>query len=237
MNRPTIKLFGERAILYQWPDDISEVLFRAVSSWKTLLEQQLGPFIEEAVPAYSSIAVYLKPSARMEDFISLVDSVSNYTSQEVSGRHIRLPVCYGPPYGEDIEQVAQRLGTGVSEIIEKHSKPEYLVHFIGFLPGFPYLGGLSPDLYLPRRANPRRLVASGSVAIGGRQTGIYTTHSPGGWHILGRTPVRLFDPSQERPSLLRPGDRIKFYPVSESRYKQIVGQIKSGSFNLKIDNK
>jgi len=238
MKRPSVKLFSDNSLLYEWADDISEELFEAVWTWSHFLKQQLGPFIEEIVPAYASLAVFLKPSAQVSDFINLVD-IANIDHIEVpdSGRRITIPVCYESPYGEDISQVANICGLNIPDVIELHTRTDYLIHFIGFLPGFPYLGGLDPRLHLPRRNSPRRLVERGSVAIGGGQTGIYPLGSPGGWHILGRTPLRLFDFQKEPVVLLQSGDRVRFKAISKNQYGRIASQIASGTYHLKIDTK
>ena len=233
MKRPSVKLFSRSSLLYEWPEDISHELFVAVWSWRQFLLQRLGPFIEEIVPAYSSLAVYLKPSARIADFISLVDIATNekYSTAD-SSRLVTVPVCYEPPFGEDLAFVAGQSGISETEVIEKHCSPVYLVHFIGFLPGFPYLGGLDPALHIARKATPSKIVRQGSVAIGGQQTGIYPTDSPGGWHIIGRTPLQLFDPQQSHPALLRAGDRVQFKPVSSRSYRSIRARVEKGDHQL-----
>ena len=133
------------------------------------------------------------------------------------GRLIELPVRYGGSEGPDLEAVARHAHLSVSEVIERHSAPEYVVFFIGFQPGFAYLGGLDPTLVTPRRKEPRVQVPAGSVGIGGAQTGVYPMASPGGWQLIGRTAEVLFDPARAAPALFEPGDRVRFVPVGEVR--------------------
>jgi inhibitor of KinA len=132
---------------------------------------------------------------------------------------VEVPVCYGGIFGPDLDVVAHHTGLPPEEVIARHAAPEYLVHMIGFAPGFPYLGGLDARLATPRRAEPRALVPAGTVGIAGLQTGIYSMPTPGGWQLIGRTPRRLFNPAWERPSLLQAGQRLRFVPISEAEYQ------------------
>jgi 5-oxoprolinase (ATP-hydrolysing) subunit B len=131
--------------------------------------------------------------------------------RRAAGRRVEIPVRYDGP---DLEGVAAHCGLSVDEVVRRHAAPEYVVYFIGFQPGFAYLGGLDPRLHTPRRAEPRLVVPAGSVGIGGAQTGIYPLASPGGWQLIGRTVLPLFDPQAEPPTLLAPGDRVRFMPES-----------------------
>lgn len=168
-------------------------------------------------PAYASLLVDFDPLgvrvAGLEDEIRRrLESAS--VSATVPPRLVEIPVCYGGEWGPDLEAVAAHCGLAPLQVTERHSAPEYLVSFLGFAPGFPYLSGLDPALATPRLASPRKHVAEGSVAIGGAQAGIYPSASPGGWRIIGRTPLRLFDPHRPSAALLEMGDRLRFRPVS-----------------------
>jgi inhibitor of KinA len=132
---------------------------------------------------------------------------------------VELPVFYGGDHGPDMAFVAEHSKMSPEEVAALHASAEYLVHAIGFTPGFPYLGGLPEALRTPRRDTPRARVPAGSVAIGGAQTGVYSVESPGGWQIIGRTPVRLFRPQEKQPALLRPGDRVRFKPISKAEFE------------------
>ena len=135
-------------------------------------------------------------------------------------RLCRIPVLYGGSYGPDLQGVAQYHGITEEEVVRLHCSRPYLVYLIGFMPGFPYMGELPSELITPRLKTPRLVVPAGSVAIAQRQTGIYPMDSPGGWHLLGKTPVRMFDPKKDPPSYLRMGDLVKFYPISEKEFEE-----------------
>ncbi len=149
-------------------------------------------------------------------------AIATASDDVTEGALHELPVCYEPPFALDIDDVARRCECAVSDVIERHSAREYHVFMVGFLPGFPYLGVLDSRLSLPRRDVPRQVVPRGSVAIAGAQTGIYPSDSPGGWHVIGRTPVALFDATATPPGRLAPGDRVRFVPVPASRFESLV---------------
>jgi len=136
---------------------------------------------------------------------------------------IEIPVCYGGSFGPDLEIVAKHHHLTPEQVIHIHSKPKYLVHMIGFAPGFPYLGGLNEEIATPRRQSPRVKIPAGSVGIAGNQTGVYPIESPGGWQIIGRTPVKLFNPHKTPPTLLQTGNYITFKPISRKEYEQLAG--------------
>lgn len=169
-------------------------------------------------PAYASILVDFDPLAtghlelqrQAEQLFARTDR-----SASIEPRTVEIPVVYGGEDGPDLEQVAALNGHTAEEVIAIHSGAEYLVHFLGFSPGFPYLGGMPESIATPRLETPRRRVPAGSVAIGGRQTGVYPMASPGGWRIIGRTPLRLFDPEADPPALLRMGDHVRFVPTTK----------------------
>jgi len=169
-------------------------------------------------PAYASVLMDFDPrlthAARLEEEIA---QALERTAQVPlpPPRTVEIPVCYGGEFGPDLEDVASHHGMAPERVVELHSGAAYLVYFLGFSPGFPYLGGLPEDLATPRLPVPRKLVPAGSVAIGGSQTGVYPLASPGGWRLIGRTPLRLFRPDDPEPTLLRMGDRVLFRPLRE----------------------
>jgi len=173
------------------------------------------------VPAYSSLAVIYDPT--LIDFGGVKRAVEGVeaSAESFEGELVEIPVVYGGEYGPDLEFVAKHSGLSVDEVIEIHSKPVYRVYFLGFLPGFAYLGGMDERIAAPRLERPRLKVPSGSVGIAGKQTGIYPIESPGGWRLIGRTPLRLFNPEKEPPTLLQPGDRVKFVPVDEYEFREL----------------
>jgi inhibitor of KinA len=179
--------------------------------------------ITDVVPAYASVAVHYEPArveCRHEE--SPHDALAQWIGRRLArlavgdpgaGRLVEIPVRYGGPDGPDLEALAAARGLAVDEVIALHSAPEYVVHFVGFMPGFAYLGGLDARLATPRREAPRTMVPAGSVGIGGTQTGVYPVASPGGWQLIGRTELALFDAAREPAALLTAGDRVRFVPV------------------------
>jgi KipI family sensor histidine kinase inhibitor len=208
-----LKPLGDSAILIQLGDAIDPALNARVHALSTLL--QASPSVIETVPAYCTVLVHYDPLATtynqikniIEKKISLLDDATHKPS-----RHLEIPVLYGNASGPDLEPAATTLALSPSDLIRLHSEREYTVYMMGFTPGFPYLGILNEKLTLPRMSTPRTRVLAGSVAIAGSQTGIYPVDSPGGWHILGHTPLKLFDPTSETPFLFAPGDTVKFIP-------------------------
>lgn len=144
-------------------------------------------------------------------------------SEHAAVRVVEIPVCYGGEYGLDLDAVAERARLSRDDVIARHAAAEYVVAMLGFAPGFPYLLGLDPALQMPRRATPRTRVPAGSVAIGGEQTGIYPRELPGGWHLVGRTPVVLFDARRDPPCLLAPGDRVRFRAIDAAEFARLAG--------------
>ena len=170
-------------------------------------------------PAFASVLVDFDPRRRsheeVEAWIRKALAAANTGKSDAEPRVIDIPVRYGGADGPDLEDVARHTGLEPNRVVELHAGADYLVYFLGFSPGFPYLGGMPPQLATPRLAAPRKQVPAGSVAIGGAQTGIYPMETPGGWRLIGRTPLRLFDAGANSPALLRIGDRVRFAPVQE----------------------
>lgn len=208
-----LKPLGDSSILIQLGDEIDPILNQRVHALDSLLQNIPG--IIETVPAYCTILIHYDPLGTtynqiknlIEEKISLLDESTHRPS-----RRLEIPVLYGNASGLDFETVATTLALSPSELIRLHSEREYTVYMMGFTPGFPYFGILNEKLTLPRMSTPRTRVPAGSVAIAGSQTGIYPVDSPGGWHIIGYTPLKLFDPTSEDPFLFAPGDVVKFIP-------------------------
>jgi len=171
-------------------------------------------------PGYASVLIAFDPRLltheQAEELIRTTLE-SHPAESDPEPRHIEIPVVYGRDAGPDLADVADHTGLTPERVIELHSSAEYFVYFVGFSTCFPYLGGLPKELATPRLSAPRKHVAAGSVAIGGAQAGVYPLASPGGWRLIGRTPLRLFDPAAEPPPLLRMGDRVRFVPAAEAR--------------------
>lgn len=169
--------------------------------------------VTDVVPGFASLAVHFEPLVARGETVrtAIAGAVADpRPAPPPEAREILIPVRYGGADGPDLDEVARHHGLAPDEVIAIHAGATYLVHMIGFVPGFPYLGGLDPRIATPRRATPRTSVPAGSVGIGGAQTGVYSIASPGGWHLIGRTDVTLFDPARAEPSLLRVGDRVRF---------------------------
>ncbi|MGN7471203.1 5-oxoprolinase subunit PxpB [Brevibacillus sp. SAFN-007a] len=222
---------GDSGIVVKLGDTIDQTTQQNVQALADHLEQHPLPGMVEFVPGYTSVTVYYDPVSWYDprEADSPYDRfkarlarqlVSIRAEEQSAPRLIEIPVCYGGVFGPDLPDVAAYHGMTPDEVIRIHSGQEYLVHMIGFAPGFPYLGGLDKRLATPRRQSPRTAIAPGSVGIGGEQTGVYPIESPGGWHIIGRTPERLFRPEEQPPSLLRAGDRVRFCPIAEEAYEQ-----------------
>ena len=222
MRSPRILSFGDQAILVEFGAEINpEInrLVRAFSQQATVSKiQGLGPL----VPSYSSVLIHFDPfflsfagiAAWAEEILTQLPQ-----AMESVGTVKEVPVTYGGLYGPDISYVAEHNGMGVQEVIHLHTGPTYLVYVIGGFPGLVAMGKVSSRIETPRLSNPRTKVAPGSVAIAGNQTGIYAIESPGGWQLIGRTPLRLFDPRRNPPSYFHPGDRVRFYQISEEEFR------------------
>lgn len=233
----TYKQFGEQVILIEWPNLINEEILFDLLSFKDTLQMELEKELLYLNSAYSSIMLRYKNSfdyevetSRLEE---LYDSLTGIKKPE--NRLWEIPVCYDPEFGIDLETLAQEKEMSADAIIGLHSSMEYRVYFMGFLPGFLYLGGLPQILHTPRRQNPRSKVRKGAVAIGGEQTGIYPMESPGGWHIIGNSPIELFNADRETPSEIKAGDKVKFKPIDIKRYQDLEKDIAKGKYQLKSE--
>ncbi len=217
----TIRAASDRSILVSLGDEITaEAHGRVLRLTRSLLGAR--PILN-LHPAYASVLVDFDPRlhtfAEIEDIVrTRWSEVQEEGAEAATPRTVTIPVVYGGEFGPDLADVARHTGLSAERVVEAHSSAEYLVYFLGFSPGFPYLGGLPPGLATPRLPAPRTRVPAGSVAIGGNQTGVYPVESPGGWRIIGRTPLRLFDVSASPPALLSMGDRVRFAPVTEARF-------------------
>ena len=216
--KPEIYPLGDKTLIVRVSPHISRDSIAAAVALRDALLAQGYEGLEELVPAQHTLAIGYDPLAASfatwrERIVHIVGALPML--QGSKGGTYDIPVCYGGEYGPDLTFVATAAGLTEEEVIRAHSEAEYTVAMIGFVPGFPYLLGLPEQLAVPRMAQPRNLVPAGSVAIGGNQTGIYPSDIPGGWRILGRTPIQLFDANQPTPSLLRPGDTVRFTPIDE----------------------
>ena len=215
MQRARCYLLGERAVVLELEPPIS--LESQQRIWG--LNQRLQSYADvlEVIPGMNNITLILRdPQQSPLDAIERLQRWWEESEAQLpASRLVEIPVIYGGESGPDLSVVAEHAAMTPHQVVELHSSNDYVVFFIGFQPGFPYLGGLDPRLHIPRRAEPRVAVPAGSVGIGGSQTGVYPLASPGGWQLIGQTRTALFDPLQQPPTLLRPGDRVRFVPQQE----------------------
>jgi inhibitor of KinA len=221
---------GDRAVHIELGSSIDEATHRLVRAVCARLDDQPPAGFIEYVPGFTSVVVHyeplrveagadgLSPHARME--AALTDALYQLGDEELPpARVVEIPVCYGGDLGPDLEDVARAHSLTPDDVVRMHAAGDYLVYMLGFMPGFAYLGGLAPELATPRRPTPRTHVPALSVGIGGSQTGVYPLESPGGWHLIGRTPRAVFLPAANPPTLLRMGDRVRFVAISPDEYR------------------
>lgn len=229
----SIYALGDDAVTIEFGNCISESYNRKVLQLFTALQKNPIPGMVEAVPAYSSLTVYYDIFF-LRNKIAAMATVQQWVIQEIEKRCtsmqvnddivsedlpiVSIPVCYEPAFAPDMDFICQQKKAAPAQIINLHTSPVYRVYMIGFLPGFAYMGETAEQLHISRKEKPVQ-VTKGSVGLAGRQTGIYPSHSPGGWQIIGRTPLSLFDASKQPPVLLKPGNRIQFYSISSYEFE------------------
>lgn len=224
---------GDRALLIELGSTIDEPTHRRVRAVLARLTTRPLPGVIEVVPAFASVAVHYDPvlvpnGQASESPYSRVDAAVRAALVDLdegsldTPRAIEIPVCYGGVYGPDLEEVARLHELSVEEVIRYHTGATYRVYMLGFAPGFAYLGGLPDAIATPRRGEPRTAVPAGSVGIGGSQTGIYPLVSPGGWQLIGRTTLRLFDATRPQPALLTVGDSVRFQAVAPNELPELL---------------
>lgn len=237
LNSYALFSLGDSAItldLGPYIDEHHNIRVQSIHDW---LQGRRFPGLLDVIVAYSSVSVFYDPAVVRASGVTGGRSVTAWVEgllvqgwEETGGaaddrgrqHSFRIPVCYEGAYAPDLEDVARQQGLSVREVIELHCGAVYRVYMIGFLPGFPYLGTVDQRLEVPRKSRPVP-VAAGGVGIAGKQTGIYPLNSPGGWSIIGRTPMRLFDPGTDPPVRLQTGDRVEFYAISTEEFQQLIG--------------
>ncbi len=231
--KPRFLLSGDTSLTLEFGNEISPAINSQVRALSVLLEQSHIPGVTEWVPTYRSIMIHYDPSivrygvlvAELQRILDSMDSVQLPPSMV-----LEIPVLYGGEAGPDLEFVAQNSGKTTEEVIALHSSTEYLIYMLGFTPGFTYLGGLDPSLTTPRLANPRVKIPAGSVGIAGAQTGVYPIDSPGGWQLIGLTPVRMYDPNRTVPILPKAGQYIQFHPIDQQEFDRIAALEETGGY-------
>jgi inhibitor of KinA len=233
ITTPTLRAQSETSVVISFGDRISEEVLAQISSWNSAILATPFPGLIETVPAYVSLTIYYDPLIVMANR----DMKGEYASEKVlrylkhlkkprnssdlSETLIEIPVCYDTEFGPDLEETAALHGISTEKLVQLHTEPVYKVYMLGFMPGFAYLGGMNKLLATPRKSSPRPVVPAGTVGIAGEQTGIYPLTSPGGWQLIGRTPLKLFDPSRSLPTLLKAGISVKFYPIPRKIFSEL----------------
>jgi inhibitor of KinA len=216
---------GDAAIVVQFGRDISNTTHDLIRSVCNYLEEYSFDGFIEYVPAFTTISIFYDPvivsyQSVQSDLEEMLTDVMEHPGESVS-RIVEIPVLYGGTEGPDLDFVAAHSKLTSEEVIRLHTAAEYLVHMIGFAPGFPYMAGMNEQIATPRRETPRSKIAPGSVGIAGTQTGVYPIETPAGWQIIGRTPINLFDAGRAVPALLRAGDRVRFVPIAETEFEMM----------------
>lgn len=228
MKRSDIRLLlcGDCAVTVEFPQKIDETINRQIRLFCNRLEAAGIPGIVEYVPTYCAVTIHYDPEILRygvleRELWKLLDGLDTVKEDAHAAKIVKIPVVYGGEYGPDLESLAKLHEMTPEQVIDIHSGKDYLIYMLGFTPGFPYLGGMDPRIATPRLKTPRTKIPAGSVGIAGEQTGVYPLDSPGGWQLIGRTPLALFDTKREQPFLLSAGDYVRFCPIPEERFEEI----------------
>ncbi|MCL6576132.1 5-oxoprolinase subunit PxpB [Kyrpidia sp.] len=227
------KYAGDQAILVEVGEGIDPHTSGKVRSLAQKVESCSIPGFGEVILGYRSLLVNYDPLIISdEEVIQWLQRWGQEPEviQRSEARLVEIPTLYGGEWGPDLEDVAAHNGLTPQEVVEIHSGGDYLVYFLGFIPGYPFMGGMSEKIATPRLSSPRVAIPAGSVGIAGKQTGIYPIQSPGGWRLIGRTPLRLYDPNRTPPFLLQAGDRVKFIPINEDEFSEIHESVLQGRY-------
>lgn len=237
IHQPRVLPCGDTALAIEFGDRIDRELSMAVVALGQRISAAGLAGVIECVPTYRSLLVHYSPletsSAKLSaEILSLAESE---IEDQKPARLWRIPACYEAALAPDLDEVAARTGLSTDEVVAQHTAGRYHVYMLGFLPGYPYMGDLCPALQLPRREDPRVKVPPGSVSIAMDMTAVYTYESPGGWHLIGGTPVHLFDIANTPPAVLRPGDQVMFEPVPRAEYDRLAAAVERGDFALRSE--
>lgn len=228
---------GDKSLVMEFGNSISPVINAKIRNMINTLDESKLTFISEVIPTYRSILIIYDPI--LVEYKELVNTLKEMEEALGDAKQdeafiVELPTVYGGEYGPDIEFVAEHNKITVEEVIQIHSSTDYLLYMLGFTPGFGYLGGMSKKIETPRLQVPRTKIPAGSTGIAGMQTGIYPIDSPGGWQLIGRTPVKLYTPLSDPPVLLNAGDYVRFVPVNEEEYLRILDLVNKGEYEVNI---
>ena len=222
-----------RTLLLEWRQQPSDKLLGILLSFKVIIEKEVK--VSGCIIGYKALLVHLNEDVKnLSWWNHHLNKIQNGIRKKKlnKGKLWKIPVCYEANYGPDLAPLSDALKLKIDELIQLHSQTRYRLCFLGFLPGFLYLNGLNKRLHFPRKEKPQLKVSKGSVGIGGKQTGIYPNNSPGGWHLIGNTPIPLFDVKQRPPCFASPGDWIVFEPINEKTYRDIKKEINKGHFKF-----
>jgi inhibitor of KinA len=234
----TYKPFGERAILVEWPQVIDKAILKDIIHFKEKIRNNSIKSLVELKSAYNSLLIVYDDSIKnFKAEMTRIDEIyrTNKATIKMDTVLWKIPVCYDPYFGIDLDLISKEKGLTEEAVVKLHSDTIYTVYFTGFLPGFLYLGGLNEKIHMPRKSSPRLKIEKGSVAIGGNQTGVYPSESPGGWNIIGNSPIDFFDVNKEKPCFAKAGDGIVFYPISRQEYKNMKALVDAGVFQLESE--
>lgn len=241
MEKIKILTAGDSALLIEFKQRIAPEINAQVTAFAHLLREQHIEGVMDIISAFASIMINYDP--RIIGYRDLKERLVTLCKIEAceqagfSPRVFEIPVCYGGEYGPDISNIAKNAGLSEQDVIEIHSSKDYLIYMLGFLPGFVYLGEVDEKIHTPRLERPRINIPAGSVGIAASQTGIYPLNSPGGWQLLGMTPVKTYDPEREKPIPVEAGDYIRFVPVTEEEFLEIKKQVDEGTYEYIVHRK
>lgn len=204
---------------------IGDLAHKKIRQLQQKIKEQFSPLLTDLIPSYTSLSLCFLPTVQFTDYLKDIEVIvaslenSNNTAATDTTTLVKIPVCYANEYGPDLSRLADRLNISTEEIIQLHLAKTYKVYAVGFIPGFPYLGDVDDKIAIPRKEKPVLQIAPGSVAIANKQTGVYPFNVPGGWHLIGRTPLTLFDKKKSPYSLLQPGYTVQFYSISKTEFE------------------
>jgi len=237
-KKPRYLIAGDKAIIVEFGNKISQQLNLIVRKMYFSVKKEKVVGVQEMIPAYRSLLIYYNPlKINFPTLVKRLKKIENTLDKFIltEAKIIEIPVLYGGEYAHDLEFVAHHNKLSVEEVIKIHTEREYFIYMLGFLPGFVYLGGMSDKISTPRLEKPRLKVLEGSVGIAGKQTGIYPIESPGGLRIIGRIPIKLYDPKKEFPFLFKSGDYVKFCPINQEQFKKIEKKVNKGNYSCKVE--
>ncbi len=235
-ERPRFLTGGDKALFIEFGDAIEPELNRRVRRLLLAIQKARIPGLIEMVPTYRSLLVYYEPlQISPNELRDRLETLEQRTedSEFPEPTVTEIPTVYGNEYGPDLEFVAKHNGLSPEEVVRIHTSTVYLIYMLGFIPGFTYLGGMSSSIATPRLETPRSKIPTGSVGIAGNQTGVYPAESPGGWRLIGRTPIELFHPDKEPPALLQTGNYVSFVEVTAQEFTRIKEEVQQGTYKVK----